>query len=102
MAIRWLCQLAVARLTATTGSILGEGGAPSPYQCLERGTEPIIPKPKTTGVKGLGKPRYVVEETFALPGPRSTAAGQATRPGGGVSGPFRAALKTYRKFEQPI
>ena len=34
--------------------------------CLERGTEPIIPKPKTTGIKGLGKLRYVVEQTFAL------------------------------------
>jgi hypothetical protein len=26
--------------------------------------------------------------------------GTGTRPGGGMSGPFRAALKTYRKFEQ--
>jgi transposase len=34
--------------------------------CHERGTEPIIPKPKTTGIKGLGKLRYVVEQTFAL------------------------------------
>ncbi|AEV87158.1 transposase [Actinoplanes sp. SE50] len=34
--------------------------------CRERGTEPIIPKPKTTGIKGLGKLRYVVEQTFAL------------------------------------
>ncbi|MBG0566624.1 IS5 family transposase [Actinoplanes aureus] len=34
--------------------------------CHERGTEPIIPKPKTHGVKGLGKLRYVVEQTFAL------------------------------------
>jgi transposase len=34
--------------------------------CRERGTEPIIPKRKTTGVKGLGKLRYVVEQTFAL------------------------------------
>ncbi len=33
---------------------------------LERGTEPIIPKRKTTGVKGLGKLCYVVEQTFAL------------------------------------
>ena len=34
--------------------------------CRERGTEPIIPKPKTPGFKGLGKLRYVVEQTFAL------------------------------------
>jgi transposase len=34
--------------------------------CRERGTEPIIPKRTTTGVKGLGKLRYVVEQTFAL------------------------------------
>jgi transposase len=34
--------------------------------CRERGTEPIIPKRKTDGVKGLGKLRYVVEQTFAL------------------------------------
>ncbi|WP_435869690.1 IS5 family transposase [Actinoplanes xinjiangensis] len=34
--------------------------------CRERGTEPIIPKPKTPGIKGLGKLRYVVEQTFAL------------------------------------
>jgi transposase len=34
--------------------------------CIERGTEPIIPKPKTPGIKGLGKLRYVVEQTFAL------------------------------------
>ena len=34
--------------------------------CRERGTEPVIPKRKTTGVKGLGKLRYVVEQTFAL------------------------------------
>ncbi|MEV6636431.1 hypothetical protein AB0M54_37370 [Actinoplanes sp. NPDC051470] len=26
----------------------------------------IIPKPKTTGIKGLGKLRYVVERTFTL------------------------------------
>jgi hypothetical protein len=32
----------------------------------EQGTEPIIPKRKTDGVKGLGKLRYVVEQTFAL------------------------------------
>ena len=31
-----------------------------------RGSEPIIPKPKTPGTKGLGKPRYVVEQAFAL------------------------------------
>ena len=30
--------------------------------CRERGTEPIIPKPKTHGIKGLGKLRYVVEQ----------------------------------------
>jgi transposase len=34
--------------------------------CRERGTEPIIPKRKTSGMKGLGKLRYVVEQTFAL------------------------------------
>ena len=34
--------------------------------CRERGIEPIIPKPKTNGVKGLDKLRYVVEQTFAL------------------------------------
>ncbi|GAA2569252.1 hypothetical protein GCM10010435_48960 [Winogradskya consettensis] len=34
--------------------------------CRDRGTEPIIPKPKTRGIKGLGKLRYVVEQTFAL------------------------------------
>ncbi len=34
--------------------------------CRERGTEPIIPKRKTDGVKGLGKLRYVVEQTLVL------------------------------------
>jgi transposase len=34
--------------------------------CRDRGTEPIIPKPRTRGIKGLGKLRYVVEQTFAL------------------------------------
>jgi transposase len=34
--------------------------------CRQRGTEPIIPTRKTTGIKGLGKLRYVVEQTFAL------------------------------------
>jgi transposase len=34
--------------------------------CRERRTEPIIPKPKTPAMKGLGKLRYVVEQTFAL------------------------------------
>ncbi|MEU8660748.1 hypothetical protein [Actinoplanes philippinensis] len=34
--------------------------------CRERGTEPIIPKPKAPGIKGLGKLRYVVEQSFAL------------------------------------
>jgi transposase len=34
--------------------------------CRDRGTEPIIPKPNTHGLKGLGKLRYVVEQTFAL------------------------------------
>jgi hypothetical protein len=31
----------------------------------ERGTEPIIAKPKTPNIKGLGKLRYVVEQSFA-------------------------------------
>ncbi|GAA3950794.1 hypothetical protein GCM10022629_74180 [Amorphoplanes auranticolor] len=31
--------------------------------CRERGTEPIIAKPKTPNIKGLGKLRYVVEQT---------------------------------------
>jgi hypothetical protein len=34
--------------------------------CRNRGTEPIIPDRKSIGVKGLGKLRYVVEQTFAL------------------------------------
>jgi transposase len=34
--------------------------------CRDRGTEPIIPKRKTKRIKGLGKLRYVVEQTFAL------------------------------------
>ena len=34
--------------------------------CWDRGTQPIIPNRKTSGVKGLGKLRYVVEQTFAL------------------------------------
>jgi transposase len=34
--------------------------------CRERGTEPIIAKPKTPNLKGLGKLRYVVEQSFAL------------------------------------
>jgi transposase len=33
--------------------------------CRERGTEPIISKPKMPGIKGLGKLRYVVEQTVA-------------------------------------
>jgi transposase len=32
--------------------------------CRERGTEPIIAKPKTPHIKGLGKLRYVVEQTL--------------------------------------
>jgi hypothetical protein len=39
---------------------------PKAMSCRERGTEPIIPKPKTPSVKVLGKLRYVVEQTFAL------------------------------------
>jgi transposase len=35
--------------------------------CRRRGTEPIVPKPKTPGINGLSKLRYVVEQTFALP-----------------------------------
>lgn len=34
--------------------------------CHQRRTEPIIPKRQTTGIKGLGKLRYVVEQTIAL------------------------------------
>jgi transposase len=34
--------------------------------CRDRGTEPIITKRSSAGVKGLGKLRYVVEQTFAL------------------------------------
>jgi hypothetical protein len=37
---------------------------------------------------------------FCVAGPERQSGGPATRPDGGVSGPFRAALKTYRKFEQ--
>ncbi|WP_433304307.1 transposase [Actinoplanes sp. CA-030573] len=36
------------------------------HACRRRGIEPIIPKRKSTGVKGLGKLRYVVEQSFAL------------------------------------
>ena len=36
------------------------------HACRGRGIEPIIPKRKSTGVKGLGKLRYVVEQAFAL------------------------------------
>jgi hypothetical protein len=34
--------------------------------CRERRTEPIIPQRSTTGIKGLGKLRYVVEQTIGL------------------------------------
>lgn len=34
--------------------------------CRERGTQPIIPRRKTTRIKGLGKLRYVIEQTIAL------------------------------------
>ena len=34
--------------------------------CLHRRTEPIIPQRGTTGIKGLGKLRYVVEQTIGL------------------------------------
>jgi transposase len=34
--------------------------------CRERGSEPIIAKPKTPNMKRLGKLRYVVGKTFAL------------------------------------
>ena len=34
--------------------------------CRDRGIEPLIPRRKTTGLKGLGKLRYVVEQSFAL------------------------------------
>src|SRR3954468_23892123 len=32
--------------------------------CRDRGTEPIIPHCKTIGVEGLGKLRYVVEQSL--------------------------------------
>lgn len=32
----------------------------------------------------------------------SASGGTVARPGGGVGGPFRAALKTYRNFEQDL
>ena len=34
--------------------------------CRQRRTEPIIPKRGTKGLKGLGKLRYVVEQTIGL------------------------------------
>jgi transposase len=34
--------------------------------CRERGTQPIISQSRTAGIKGLGKLRDVVEQTFAL------------------------------------
>ena len=34
--------------------------------CRDRGTDPVIPHRGTHGIKGLGKLRYVVEQTFAL------------------------------------
>ncbi|GLZ02346.1 hypothetical protein [Actinoplanes sp. NBRC 103695] len=34
--------------------------------CRERGTQPVIPCRKTARIKGLGKLRYVVEQTIAL------------------------------------
>ena len=33
---------------------------------------------------------------------QSASGGTVTRPGGGVSGPLRAALKTYRKFAHEL
>jgi transposase len=34
--------------------------------CRRRRTDPIIPRRGSTGIKGLGKLRYVVEQTFGL------------------------------------
>jgi transposase len=34
--------------------------------CRRRRTEPIIPRRGSKGIKGLGKLRYVVEQTFGL------------------------------------
>ena len=34
--------------------------------CRQRRTEPIIPQRGRTGIKGLGRLRYVVEQTFGL------------------------------------
>lgn len=34
--------------------------------CRHRGSQPIIPYRNTTGIKGLGKLRYVVEQTLSL------------------------------------
>lgn len=34
--------------------------------CLRRGTEPIIPRRGGKKIKGLGRLRYVVEQTFGL------------------------------------
>ena len=34
--------------------------------CRRRRTEPIIPRRGTTGIKGLGKLRYVVEQSIGL------------------------------------
>jgi hypothetical protein len=56
-----------------------EGGAAAAYllkgydsdnfrqACRDRGSEPIIPRRKTTGAKGLDKPRHVVEQAVDSP-----------------------------------
>nr|WP_296067991.1 IS5 family transposase [uncultured Actinoplanes sp.] len=36
------------------------------HACRQRGTQPVIPRRKTSRIKGLGKLRYVVEQSIAL------------------------------------
>lgn len=52
-------------LGAVFATLLPDKGYSS-EACRQRGTQPIILKPKTSGIKGVGQLSYVVEQTFAL------------------------------------
>lgn len=57
-----------SRTHANKASGQNTDSSQSPHRqaCRERATEPIITKPRTPHIKGLGKLRYVVQQTFAL------------------------------------
>ena len=62
-----------------------------PVRPLELGLSSVLRQARSSAFHASRRAACVVRSGRSL--------AKATRPGGGVSGPFRAALKTYRKFE---